>query len=105
MAEEDSIYHFYRKLIAMRKEKAVISKGSIEFLMQENPDVLAYRRRYQGEEVVVLNNLTGKEAAVLAESVWCGYEKILGNYEDSRTMEGAVRLRPFEVLVLEKRGS
>ncbi len=105
MAEEDSIYHFYRKLIAMRKEKAVISKGSIEFLMQENPDVLAYRRRYQGEEVVVLNNLTGKEAVVLAESVWCGYEKILGNYEDSRVMEGAVRLRPFEVLVLEKRGA
>lgn len=103
MADGDSVYHFYKRLIELRKEKPVISKGSIDFLMQENPDVLAYRRKYQDEELVVLNNLTGKEITVPAEAVWCGYEKILGNYEERCVKNGAVSLRPFEVLVLEKK--
>ena len=30
--ETDSIYSFYRRLIELRKEKKVISEGSIEFL-------------------------------------------------------------------------
>lgn len=103
MADGTSVYHFYKRLIELRKEKPVISKGSIDFLMQENPDVLAYRRNYLDEELVVLNNLTGREVTAPTESLWCGYEKILGNYEDSCVTDGAVSLRPFEVLVLEKR--
>lgn len=103
MADEDSVYHFYKRLIELRKEKPVISKGSIDFLMQENPDVLAYRRRYQDKELIVLNNLTGKEITVLMEAVWRGYEKILGNYEDSCMTEDRAVLKPFETLALEKR--
>lgn len=103
MTDEDSVYHFYKRLIELRKEKPVISKGCIDFLMQENPDVLAYQRRYQEDELVVLNNLTGKEVMIPTEAVWCGYKKILGNYEDSCVTDNAVSLRPFEVLVLEKR--
>ena len=103
-AEKDSVYHFYKKLISLRKEKAVISRGSIEFFMEENPDVLAYRRTYRHEELVVLNNLTGKEVALPADAAWCGYEKILGNYEENHVTGDRVVLKAFETLVLEKRG-
>ena len=59
--DKNSIYSFYKNLVALRKEKDVISKGTIEFLEKENEDVLAYRRAYGEEELIVLNNLTGKE--------------------------------------------
>lgn len=102
--DEDSILHFYKRLIVLRKERAVISKGGIAFLFQEHADVLAYTRVYEGEKLIVLNNLTGQEITVPAEPAWCGYGKLLGNYEGIWEAEGHITLRPFETVVLEKRG-
>ena len=102
--DEDSILHFYKMLIRIRKEKALISKGSIAFLMQDNSDVLAYSRAYRDEELIVLNNLTDREITVSAEPAWSRYEKLLGNYEGCRLEGGSVVLRPFETIALEKRG-
>lgn len=102
--DEDSILHFYKTLIRIRKEKALISKGSIAFLMQDNSDVLAYSRAYQDEELIVLNNLMDREITVSAEPAWSRYEKLLGNYEGCRLEGGSVVLRPFETIALEKRG-
>ena len=104
MKEEDSVYSFYKKLIALRKEKTVISKGKIEFIERENADVLAYKRNYEAEELVVFNNLTGKKVVLKANSEWKTYHKLLGNY--SRTHEAGnsseIVLEPYENLVLEK---
>ena len=103
MKEEHSAYAFYKKLIFLRKEKEIIAEGSIDFLEKENADVLAYRRNYQGEELIVLNNLTGKEVTVEKQAQWKSYEKLLGNYEDSRMEEAAIILRPFETMVLDSK--
>lgn len=101
--DEDSILHFYKMLIRLRKEKALISEGSIAFLMQDNPDVLAYVRAYREEELIVLNNLTGRENTVPADPALGGYEKLVGNYEGCRLEGGNIVLRPFETMALEKK--
>lgn len=101
--ETDSIYSFYRRLIELRKEKKVISEGSIEFLERENADVLAYKRAYEKEEIIVFNNLTGKEITVQMQPEWKEYHKLLGNYpDDSANIDGEkLVLRPYETLSLE----
>lgn len=96
--DEDSVFFFYQKLIALRKSKDAISKGSIAFIERENADILGYTRTYGKEEIIVLNNLTAKEAAVKEDIAWADYRKILGNYEE----EGKGVLRPFETVVLER---
>lgn len=101
--DEDSILHFYKMLIRLRKEKALISEGSIAFLIQDNPDVLAYVRAYREEELIVLNNLTGREITVPADPALGGYEKLVGNYEGCRFEGGNIVLRPFETMALEKK--
>ncbi len=104
--EEDSIYWFDRQLIALRKRKNAISKGSIVFIEKENPDVLGYQRRYGKEEIIVLNNLTKQEAKAEAGEGWGDYQKFLGNYpgefSDSLDGTGQIRLRPYETIVLER---
>ena len=105
MKEEDSVYSFYKKLITLRKEKTVISKGKIEFIERENADVLAYKRNHEEEELVVLNNLTGKKVALKVKSEWKTYHKLLGNYARSSWDEdrgNEIVLQPYETLVLEK---
>ncbi len=101
IGDSDSIYAFYKKLVALRKEKDVISRGSIDFLEKENPDVLAYKREYEENELIVLNNLTSGEVKIQADPAWAGYHKLLGNYEGVQN-DGCITLRPFETVALEK---
>ena len=49
------------------KEKAVISEGTIAFFEKEDPDVMAYRRQYEDQELVVLAHLTDGEKTVRAD--------------------------------------
>lgn len=100
--EEASIRSFYKKLITLRKEKNAISKGTIAFFEKENPDILAFKRIYKDEEMIVLNNLTSEETTVLADPSWQGYRKILGNYECSRIENNRITLKPYETILLEK---
>ena len=53
MEDEDSVFHFYRELIALRKRKKVVAEGRIEFLCDDQPEVFAYRRSLEGEELLV----------------------------------------------------
>ena len=101
MQEEESVYAFYKKLIALRKEKEIIAEGTIDFLEKENADILAYRRSHQGEELIVLNNLTDKEIHVEEPEQWKSYRKLMGNYKDCIRTENRILLRPYETLVLD----
>ena len=97
----DSIYSFYKKLIALRKEKDIIAEGTIGFLEKENADVLAYKRNYQGKELIVLNNLTAENVTIQQQPEWEGYQKLLGNYGEINAEDGKITLRPFETVVLD----
>lgn len=106
--DEDSIYSFYKKLIALRKEKEIISKGSIRFLEEKNPQVLAYCRTWKDQELIVWNNLKERQCRVRLEESWRGYRRILGNYGGdlggrvSSRQGDALILKPYETLVIER---
>ena len=99
--EPDSVFSFYKALIQMRKEMEVISKGTIEFMEKENPDVLAYERKDKDKVVMVFGNLTEHKTTVWEKKPWEMFQKVLGNYEGLHREEGQVILRPYEVVVLE----
>lgn len=93
LRDPSSILHYYKRLIQLRKELPVISKGQIEFLLQDVPEVFAYRRFLGDEELFVACNLTG-HGVTLDGAPWEGREKLLGNYADS-----TAGLRPYEAVV------
>lgn len=99
--DESSILSFYKKVIRLRKEKAAIAEGDIEFLDKKNPDVLAYRRMLGAEEIIVLCNLQGKQAVFNGNVELTAYEKILGNYAKEGEWPG--ELRPYETVIYEKK--
>ena len=93
LQDPDSILHYYKRLIQLRKEEPVIAEGQIEFLFQNVPEVFAYRRFLGDEELLVACNLTGHGVA-LDGAPWAGCEKLLGNYPDD-----SAGLRPYEAVV------
>ena len=97
--DPDSIFAHYRKLIALRKQYDVIANGDFAPLNMAHPSVLAYTRRTDREDLVVINNFYRKEADWTCPVDLDGFTCLLSNYADSRA-ETKLHLRPYESLVL-----
>lgn len=97
--DPDSVRSFYKMLVHLRKTHKVISEGKIEFLYPDDADLLAYRRygAEDGEELLVLCNLTEHDAPYTLPEGWADADKMLGNYPDRNDA-----LRPYECLILTK---
>jgi maltose alpha-D-glucosyltransferase/alpha-amylase len=53
-----SLLQFMRRLISLRRQHKAFGRGSMEFLDADNRKVLAYLRRYQGETILCVANLS-----------------------------------------------
>lgn len=102
--DEDSILAFYQKLIGLRKEKQAIAEGIIEFLYEEHPDVIVYKRKLEEEELIVFCNFRRKNVVLpnpgASDFQHSDYKRILGNYENTEFDKG---LKPYETIVYEKK--
>ena len=99
LADEDSIFRHYQKLIRLRKELDVISCGDFAPVDQKNARILAYKRSYEGHTLLVVNNFYGRPVKWTCPEELEGYSCVLSNYPDSRA-EKEMELRPFESVVL-----
>lgn len=100
--DPDSILAYYKELIQIRKQEPAIAEGSIEFLYQEHPDVFAYRRTLDKDELLILCNWKEKEVALEVPEAG-DYSLRLGNYPDVKANGGGFVLRPYEALILKKK--
>src|SRR5262249_50073974 len=54
----NSLLWWMRRMLAQRKQSKALGRGSIEFLYPENRRILAFIRRYEEEQVLVVANLS-----------------------------------------------
>ncbi|MDQ3388200.1 MAG: maltose alpha-D-glucosyltransferase [Gemmatimonadota bacterium] len=59
-----SLLNWMKRLIRVRKQHRALGRGTIEFLAPESPHVLVYLREYEGDSILVVNNLSGAAQAV-----------------------------------------
>lgn len=67
-ARPDSLLHYYRRLIALRKSEAygdTFTYGGFTPAFETEPEILAYRRTGEGQTILVLGNY-GETARTLA---------------------------------------
>ena len=101
--DPDSILHYYRKLVQLRKDTPVIAEGGIRFLDTGNDRVLAYERSLEDRILTVICSFSGDSEAIgkeLAERTGAG-KILIGNYECSDVPQGAEgTLRPYEAIAV-----
>ena len=64
MKDPDSVLSFYRKLLALRHTEAALLDGDYVSINEDNPNVLTYLRRYKGEAILVILNMSAVEQRV-----------------------------------------
>jgi trehalose-6-phosphate hydrolase len=126
LADPDSVFYFYQKLIRLRKESPVVQEGKFIPMLEAHPQVFAFERKLEGEggaagqgsaagqgggSLLVFCNFYGTETECEPGVSLAEYRKILGNYQEiggNEAPAGAVdggaklKLKPYEVVVLEK---
>ncbi len=87
--DSDSVYAFFKGLVALRKAEDVIQAGDVRFL-ESADQVIAYERTLDDVRVVVQCNFSGDEQPALELE---GGEVLVSNYDEPATSNV---LRPWE---------
>ena len=96
-----SVFYHYRQLIKLRKNYDIITYGDYQLLFEDNPQVFAYKRQWNNEELIVISNFYGKEITVdmPVEKTANYLEILLSNYDDSSNNLSQLNLRPYESII------
>lgn len=98
--DENSIYHYYRQLIQLRKENPIIVYGDYTLLDEENEKVYSYLRAYHAQKLLVVTNFSAEELNYEVPAEITEGELLIGNYNDVEgKLEKTIALRPYEARV------
>ena len=98
LADKNSVFYCYQKLIQLRKENPIMVYGDYELLLPDDENIYAYTRTYQDKTWLVICNFYKNSV----EFSLNGTGKVLiSNYENSCTDLKNGRLRPYEAVIYE----
>ena len=95
LADPDSVFRYYQKLIELRKTYEVFRHGRFELLDPEDEKIFAYTRDTQTEHLLVVCNFTGETLDFEVPERFRGARLLIGNYST-----GEPGLRPYEAAML-----
>lgn len=96
LADPDSVFHYYRRLIALRKSYPVFVHGDFTLLEPDHPNLFVCCRSLSGQQLLVICNYGGGETAWTLPSAWQEAQCLISNYPDQ--VPGL--LRPWEARIL-----
>lgn len=97
LKREDSVFHYYQKLIRLRKENEIIVYGNYELLLPEDENIFAYVRTLDNQKLLVVCNFSKTEQ----KFDFSGYKNakvLISNYNRDARKDGI--LKPYEATVL-----
>lgn len=103
ISQDDSIYHYYRKLSQLRKSSAAIVTGEYQVYFADDPQLYVYTRSLANEVILVINNFYGENCNFIfpeALQSYSGVEYLLNNYPELPDDWRQFTLRPYQSVVL-----
>ena len=101
LRDENSIYHYYRKLIALRKKHEVLVYGEYKLLLPLDPDLYVYTRKFEEEMfLIILNFFDRTPVFTLPEELSSlSAELLLSNYKVEIEDLHEITFRPYEARI------
>ena len=100
LADPDSVFHYYQKLIRLRKEKELIVYGTYDLLMPESKEIYMYTRTLGDEKLITVCNFSEQEIQVEIPGEFVEGKYLIGNYEE-QPIARKMTVRPYEAFVIE----
>ncbi|WP_077702958.1 glycoside hydrolase family 13 protein [Virgibacillus dokdonensis] len=100
----NSIYHYYRNMVQIRKENDVFIYGRYELILEDHDQIYAYTRTLDNQQMLVLTNLFAEKTTFKLPKTITSKERklLLSNYKvDASGSLEQITLKPYEARVYE----
>lgn len=101
MQEETSVFRFYQRLIALRKENPVMIYGDLTMCAPKEGPIIAYTRSWNGVTWLVIHNFSAEDQIFRYDGIRGNEKVILSNYEEKQMGQGIIKLKAYETVVLD----
>ena len=102
VGDPESVFSYYKELIRLRHENAIIVYGDYELLEPEHEDLFIYQRHLEDENLTVICNFADHEVTI-PETVQKCISKdstiLIGNYKQHTTG----KMKPYEAIVWQNK--
>lgn len=101
LSREDSVFHYYQKLIALRHSNDIIVYGAYELLLPDDSAIYAYTRTLGDEKLLVICNFKKEEQSFTMPEEFLGKDQaelLISNYKDAKWAQ-ELTLRAYEAVV------
>ena len=98
-ADPGSVFHYYKKLIALRKAYPVIVYGRYELLMEDDEDLYVYTREMDEEKLLVVCSFCDHETGFTIPDEFAKASCLISN-TDGNYDRAEITLKPYEAFVL-----
>lgn len=99
-ADENSVFHYYKKLIALRKQNPIMVYGKYELLLEDSEELFVYTRTLEEEKLLVVCSFSDKETVFEIPDEFVGKACLISNRENVYDKKQVV-LKPYEAFVLK----
>ena len=102
MSDLDSVFHYYQKLIALRKKYALIVYGKYEMLFEDDENLFVYTREMKGEKLLTVCNFTDQQQEFDLPNEFQNAVCLIANLPNVYAQR-KILLKPYEAFVLYKK--
>ena len=98
LADPESVFYHYQKLIQLRKEHDIMVYGTYQLLFPEDEDLYIYTRTLEEEKWLIVCNFHEKTRKFRCKRAG---QVMLSNYADTPATEKIAELRPYEAVIYQ----
>jgi alpha-glucosidase len=99
LKDDDSVLHFYKKMIALRKAEPVFTEGEFIEILPNHPSVMGYMRVSENKTMLILVNLENSEQTIILPKLSKG--KVLLSNSDFPGLATKIILKEFDAFLIE----
>ncbi|MBC1970082.1 alpha,alpha-phosphotrehalase [Listeria marthii] len=99
LSDKTSIFYFYQKLIALRKEHPVIQTGDYTPFLTEEDAIIAYKRSNETSSLLAIHHFGATPKKIQLPTEFLNASVLLSNYE-RQAISSEIELAPYETLTL-----
>src|SRR5260221_253871 len=102
LADKNSLFHSISRMVNIRKQHHTFGRGSMEWVITDNPSLAIYTRTYRDDILLVINNLSDSPQTISLPSEYhADYVDLISNTDQPVIQQ--LTLQPYAHLWLKRR--
>lgn len=99
--DPDSIFHFYKRLIALRKDNPIMPYGEFKLIWPDDEEVFAFEKQLHGEHWLIAGSFSQNDTVHKLPEEYYDMELILSNMDDYELgCDGKLKLSPYQAVII-----